>query len=173
MPTSSGRCAACGRAWRWGGGGAGGRAGRGAPEAGAPHLEGPFISEHRLGAQPPLVQRAGMERVRQWHALAPIRALTLAPEIDDHLALIPEIVALGIRVQLGHTAGSYEDGVKAMQAGASSFTHLFNGMTGMSHRAAGMACAALAHAEFAEIIPDLQHVEPGAMMAALRAIPKA
>ncbi|WP_422015322.1 N-acetylglucosamine-6-phosphate deacetylase [Roseateles sp.] len=137
------------------------------------HLEGPFISEQRLGAQPPAVMRGDMARIRRWQALAPILALTLAPEIEGHLALIPELVAQGMRVQLGHTAGSYDDGVKALQAGATGFTHLFNGMSEMSHRQPGIACAALAHAEFAEIIPDLQHVQPGAILAALRAIPKA
>lgn len=137
------------------------------------HLEGPFISEHRLGAQPPLVQRADLARIRAWNELAPIRALTLAPEIDGHQALIPELAAMGIRVQIGHTAGSYDDGVKALQAGATGFTHLFNGMTHLSHRDPGMVGAAMAHAEFAEIIPDLQHVHPGAMRATLRAIPKA
>ena len=137
------------------------------------HLEGPFISEQRLGAQPPLVQRADLTRIRQWNELAPIRALTLAPEIEGHLALIPQLVAMGIRVQLGHTSGTYDDGVKALQAGASGFTHLFNGMTHLSHRDPGMVGAAMAHAEFAEIIPDLQHVHSGALRAALRAIPKA
>ena len=137
------------------------------------HLEGPFISEHRLGAQPPLVQRADLARISNLNELAPIRALTIAPEIEGHLALIPELVAMGIRVQLGHTAGNYEDGVKALQAGATSFTHLFNGMTHLSHRGPGMVGAAFAHSEFAEIIPDLQHVLPGAIRAALRAIPKA
>ena len=137
------------------------------------HLEGPFISEHRLGAQPALVQRADLARIEQWGDLAPIRALTLAPEVEGHLALIPMLVNLGIRVQLGHTNGSYDDGVRALQAGATGFTHLFNGMTGLSHREPGMVCAAMAHAEFAEVIPDLQHVAPGALRAALNAIPRA
>jgi N-acetylglucosamine-6-phosphate deacetylase len=41
----------------------------------------------------------------------------------------------------------------------------------MHHRAPGMVGAALAHARYAEIIPDLLHVHPGAIHAALRAIP--
>jgi N-acetylglucosamine-6-phosphate deacetylase len=45
-------------------------------------------------------------------------------------------------------------------------------MTGLHHRDPGMAGAALAHAEYSEIIPDLLHVHPGALRAALRAIPK-
>src|SRR5215212_3663851 len=45
-------------------------------------------------------------------------------------------------------------------------------MTPLHHRMPGMVGAALAHAQHAEIIPDLLHVHPGAIRAALRAIPK-
>lgn len=136
------------------------------------HLEGPYVSAQRLGAQPPEVLQATLAQVQEFHAIAPIRVLTLAPEVTGHLELIPHLNELGIRVQLGHSAGSYEDGVAALAAGAAGFTHLFNGMTPLMHREPGMVGAALAHAEFAELIPDLQHVHPGAMKAALRAIPK-
>lgn len=136
------------------------------------HLEGPFLNCQRLGAQPPLVSAGTLEQVRRWNAIAPIRVLTLAPEIPGHLELITQLSALGIRVQAGHSAGSYEDGVAALKAGLAGFTHLFNGMSGFSHRAPGMVGAALAHAEFAEVIPDLQHVKPGALRAAMRAIPR-
>jgi len=136
------------------------------------HLEGPFISAQRLGAQPPEVMLATLEKVQHLHAIAPIKVLTLAPELTGHLELIPHLNALGIRVQLGHSSGSYEDGVAALRAGAAGFTHLFNGMTGLKHREPGIVGAALAHAEYAELIPDLEHVHPGAMKAALRAIPK-
>jgi N-acetylglucosamine-6-phosphate deacetylase len=137
------------------------------------HLEGPFLSIHRLGAQPADAIAVGsMDLVRSYHALAPIRAMTLATEVADHLALIPQLNALGIRVQIGHSNGSYEDGVAALAAGAAGFTHLYNGMTGLNHYQPGIVGAALAHAEYAEIIPDLQHVAPGAIRAALRAIPR-
>jgi len=137
------------------------------------HLEGPFLSIHRLGAQPADAIAVGsMDLVRSYHALAPIRAITLATEVADHLALIPQLNALGIRVQIGHSNGTYEDGVAALQAGAAGFTHLYNGMTSMHHGQPGIVGAALAHAEYAEIIPDLQHVSAGALRAALRAIPR-
>jgi N-acetylglucosamine-6-phosphate deacetylase len=45
-------------------------------------------------------------------------------------------------------------------------------MPGLHHRDPGMVGAALAHAEYAEIIPDLLHVHPGAIKTALRCIPK-
>jgi N-acetylglucosamine-6-phosphate deacetylase len=44
-------------------------------------------------------------------------------------------------------------------------------MTGLHHREPGMVGAALAHADYAELIPDLLHVHPGAIRGALRAIP--
>ena len=74
-------------------------------------------------------------------------------------------------MQIGHTLGTYEDGVAALEQGATGFTHLFNAMTGLHHRAPGMVGAALAHARYAELIPDLLHVHPGALKVALRAIP--
>jgi N-acetylglucosamine-6-phosphate deacetylase len=44
-------------------------------------------------------------------------------------------------------------------------------MSGLHHREPGMVGAALAHAQYAELIPDLLHVHPGAIRVALRAIP--
>ncbi len=136
------------------------------------HLEGPYINPGKLGAQPDFARAASLDEVRALHALAPIRLITVAPELPGHLALIAELVREGWRVQLGHSAGCYEDGVAALAAGASGFTHLFNAMTGLHHRDPGMAGAALAHAEYAEVIPDLLHVHPGALKVALRAIPR-
>ncbi|WP_269531190.1 N-acetylglucosamine-6-phosphate deacetylase [Chitinimonas sp. BJYL2] len=136
------------------------------------HLEGPYINPGKLGAQPNFARDAALAEIGQYDALAALKVLTLAPEVDGHTQLIPELVARGIRVQLGHTLGSYENGVEALKNGASSFTHLFNAMTGLHHREPGMVGAALAHAEYAELIPDLLHVHPGAIKAALRAIPK-
>lgn len=136
------------------------------------HLEGPFLNMRRLGAQPPDVLPASLQLIRSLDDIAPIRVLTIAPEVEGHLALIPQLAALGIRVQIGHSAGSFADGANALRAGAAGFTHLFNGMTGMTHYEPGMVGAALAHAEYAEVIPDLQHVSEGALHVALRAIPR-
>jgi N-acetylglucosamine-6-phosphate deacetylase len=135
------------------------------------HLEGPYINPGKLGAQPDFASTASVADVQALHALAPIRLITIAPELPGHLALIVTLRRLGFVLQVGHSAGSYEDGVAALQAGATGFTHLFNAMTVFHHREPGMAGAALAHAQRAEIIPDLLHVHPGAMRAALRAIP--
>jgi N-acetylglucosamine-6-phosphate deacetylase len=135
------------------------------------HLEGPYISPDRLGAQPAFARPPSLAEVLALHAIAPIRLVTLAPEVSGMLALIPTLVAAGMRVQIGHTAASYEQALAALHAGASGFTHLFNAMSGLHQRAPGAVGAALAHAAQAELIPDLLHVHPGAIRAALRAIP--
>jgi N-acetylglucosamine-6-phosphate deacetylase len=135
------------------------------------HLEGPFINPGKLGAQPNFAGPVDRAEVHALDQLAPIRLITLAPEVPGMLDAIAWLRAAGFRVQIGHTLGTYEDGVAALTRGASGFTHLFNAMSGMHHRAPGIVGAALAHARYSEIIPDLLHVHPGAIQAALRAIP--
>lgn len=136
------------------------------------HLEGPHINPGKLGAQPAHAHPGTIDELEALCDLAPIRLVTLAPELTGHDVLIRHLVARGIRVQLGHTLGSYEQGVAALTCGAHGFTHLFNAMTGLHHRHPGMVGAALAHAEFAELIPDLLHVHAGAIRTALRCIPR-
>jgi N-acetylglucosamine-6-phosphate deacetylase len=135
------------------------------------HLEGPYINPDRLGAQPGYDRPADLAELLSLHEIAPIRVVTLAPELSGHLQFVRQLKELGIVAQCGHSAGSYEDGVAALMAGVKGFTHLFNAMSPMHHRQPGMVGAALAHAKFAEVIPDLLHVHPGAVRAALRAIP--
>ncbi len=135
------------------------------------HLEGPYINPGKLGAQPDFASIATLDDVLALHAQAPLRLITIAPELPGHLALIVALRERGFVVQIGHSAGGYEDGVAALAAGATGFTHLFNAMTGLHHREPGMVGAALAHAQRAEIIPDLLHVHPGAIRVALRCIP--
>lgn len=135
------------------------------------HLEGPYISPDRLGAQPAFTRPPALDEILALDAVAPIRLVTLAPEAEGALPLIPALVQAGMRVQIGHSAATYEQALAALQQGAQGFTHLFNAMSALHHRAPGVAGAALAHAQHAEIIPDLLHVHPGAIHAALRAIP--
>jgi N-acetylglucosamine-6-phosphate deacetylase len=135
------------------------------------HLEGPYISPGKLGAQPSFAQAPSAQALLSLCALAPIRVATMAPELPGAMEAITALVAHGVRVQVGHSTATYEQACEALQHGAAGFTHLFNAMSALHHRAPGAAGAALAHAQHAEIIPDLLHVHPGAIRAALRAIP--
>ncbi|OQR32594.1 N-acetylglucosamine-6-phosphate deacetylase [Pseudomonas sp. Bc-h] len=135
------------------------------------HLEGPYINPGKLGAQPNHAHAALLSEVEDYLRLAPIKVITIAPEIAGHVELIQALAAQGVRLQIGHTLGSYEEGVRALEAGATSFTHLYNAMSPLHHREPGIVGAALAHARYAELIPDLLHVHPGAIRVALRSIP--
>ncbi|MBC7603268.1 MAG: amidohydrolase family protein, partial [Ramlibacter sp.] len=75
------------------------------------HLEGPFINAQKLGAQPDFARPVSLEELALLNAIAPIRIITLAPEVAGNLAQIGALVAAGYRVQIGHTLGPYEQGV--------------------------------------------------------------
>jgi len=135
------------------------------------HLEGPFLSPEALGAQPPCTLAPDPDLVARLAAIAPLRVATVAPEIDPEGVLRTAFGRCGTRLQIGHTRCSYARAKAALAAGYAGFTHLFNAMSGCAHRGPGAAAAALAHGEWAEIIPDLRHVDVGMILAARRAIP--
>jgi N-acetylglucosamine-6-phosphate deacetylase len=135
------------------------------------HLEGPFINPDALGAQPPFAIPPDLALVDAIAQRVALRVVTMAPEIDPAGQLLAHLVGLGVRVQLGHTTCSYAAAGAALQAGASGFTHLFNAMSPMHHRAPGCAGCAMAHGMHAEMIFDGLHADGGAVLAARRAIP--
>ncbi len=134
------------------------------------HLEGPFINPNKLGAQPAFARDFDWQELQDLNSIAPIKLITLAPDLPTAKAIVEELCSLGFLVQLGHGDASYEQSVELLNLGAKGFTHLYNAMSPLHHRAPGMVGAALAHARYAELIPDLIHVHPGAIRAALRAI---
>ena len=102
------------------------------------HLEGPFINPGRLGAQPNAVRSGSIEELSSLHALARIRVLTLAPEISGHLDFIRELKIAGIIPQIGHSNGSYEEGVAALDAGVGGFTPRATSMSASPSAAANL-----------------------------------
>lgn len=136
------------------------------------HLEGPYINRAKLGAQPDFVQSFAREQLEELGLGTTTKIVTLASEALADLDDLSWLAAKGVRVQLGHSAGSYEQGCAALSAGAQGFTHLFNAMSAFHHRKPGMVGAALAHATYSELIADGVHVHEGAIQVALRAIPK-
>ncbi len=136
------------------------------------HMEGPYINPGRLGAQPPHPREPDTEFVDSVCAGGIVRLVTIAPELEGAMDAIRRFAAAGIAVQIGHTEADYDTVRDALAAGARGFTHLYNAMSPLHHRAPGTIGAALALGEYAAIIPDGIHVADGAVRAALRAIPK-
>ena len=135
------------------------------------HLEGPFLSSGKLGAQPDFAIPGDIRLMEQLMRLADVRVVTCAAEADPSGVLTRWLKERGVRVQIGHSGCDYETACACFAAGRHGVTHLFNAMSSLHHRAPGVVGAALAHARHAEIIPDLLHVHPGAIRVALRAIP--
>ena len=136
------------------------------------HLESSFIAPKFKGAQPPEALRPiedpALREVIRRHA-GIIRIVTLAPELAGATALIAELVALGIRVSIGHTDATYEQVIAGAQAGATRVTHLCNAMRPFHHREPGTVGAALVQDGLdAELIADLVHVHPAGIQIAYR-----
>ena len=124
------------------------------------HLEGPFISPAKKGAQrgdcvlPPDADKALK------HADV-IRLLTYAPEMDEGFRFTRRIrEESDIVLSIGHTLADMDTAMEALHLGADHFTHTFNAMTAMSHRAPGVVGAALCSDAYTELIADTFHVHP-------------
>ena len=139
------------------------------------HLEGPFVSPERLGAQPPFAVLPTFERVAEVLALGVVRVVTIAPELPGALESVGAWARAGVRVSVGHTradAAAVEAFLAAVRAagGVAGATHLFNAMGGIEGRAPGPAGALLADdAAVIEVIADGFHVAPAALRLAWRA----
>jgi N-acetylglucosamine-6-phosphate deacetylase len=146
------------------------------------HLESNFINPDYNGAQPKTCLRLpnddwyeGQFSGRQILEVIQLRAadvgiVTVAPEVDGVLELIPALVRSGQHVSLGHSGADFERSVAAIDAGARQATHLFNRMTAITHRAPGLAGAVLSHeAITAELICDAFHVHPAMCRLAIAA----
>lgn len=127
------------------------------------HAEGPMISEEFRGSyNPELLVKPSVETFKKWQELAKghIKLMTLAPENDVENALTTYCHEHDVVISIGHTAATYEQAMAAVEAGAKSFTHTFNGMEDISHRKPTAVVAALDSEEtFAEIIADGVHVD--------------
>ena len=112
------------------------------------HLEGPYLSPARLGTHPAeRRRRPDAGELAAWRALAPVVALTLAPELPGALELVRAVADDGVLISVGHSDATAEQAHRAFDAGARTVTHLFNAMSPVGHRAPGVPGAALARGD--------------------------
>ena len=159
------------------------------------HIESNFISREYCGAQPSRWLSSPRRALDRWtrgqedgeqpseadvvgaeilnvidRSGPDVGYVTLAPELDGAMDVIDWLVARGLRVGLGHSAATYDQGMAAIAAGAKHATHLFNRMPPLSHRAPGLVGAALQSDEVScEIICDGVHVHPALVRTAVMA----
>ncbi len=125
------------------------------------HFEGPYLDVKYKGAQPEeYIVKGTVDEFKEYQKACDdlIKIITLAPEHDENFELTRYCADTGVNVSIGHTDTDYETAIMALANGARGFTHTYNGMTSLSHRANGAVGAAFrAHDTFAECICDGNH----------------
>jgi N-acetylglucosamine-6-phosphate deacetylase len=140
------------------------------------HVEGPFISKARRGAQrEEFIRDPDYETVDQLLEFADvIKRVTLAPELPGALDFIDRLCERNIRVSGGHSDASDEEARTAFEHGMRQVTHTFNCMSSARrrgiYRTAGLLEFALSEPEIlCELIADGHHVSPTLMKMLYRA----
>ena len=135
------------------------------------HLEGPFLSLQRAGAhRTAAIENAPADVFDLFLEHDAVRLVTLAPEVAGGLDRIRRLCARGVVVSLGHTDASFDELLRGIAAGATMVTHVYNAMSGFSHRAPGTVGAALVDDRVTVgLIADGAHCHPAAVRLAVRA----
>lgn len=139
-------------------------------EIAAIHLEGPFLSVERRGAQnPEHITSGDAQLVRELAEIAggALATMTVAPEVEDADAVIDALAASGALPSLGHTDGTSAQMTAAVarsrdalrrtrgRSALPTATHLFNGMRPIHHRDPGPALAALDAAASGDLVVEV------------------
>ena len=126
------------------------------------HLEGPFLSYAKRGAQ--AAENLHKPDISLFHRLneasgGRVRLVTVACEEHGAMDFIREISKI-CTVSLGHTTADYDTAMSGFAAGATHATHLYNGMPALGHRAPGVIGAAFDSGASVELICDGLHIHP-------------
>jgi len=140
------------------------------------HLEGPFLSLEKPGAQivedirPPSKE----EFDELWNTSErSIKLMTIAPEVPGATKLIRYVSLLGVTVSMGHSNATYDEALAGIRAGVSHTTHLFNGMRAYHHREPGGIGAVLENPNVSvELITDFVHLHPATIQLVYTVKPK-
>lgn len=145
-----------------------------AARIGGIHMEGPYFSEKKKGAQNgAYLKDPDIEGFRKLHAASEglLRIVDVAPELEGAVPFV-EAASTLCTVSVAHTDAAYEEAKAAFDAGASHLTHLFNAMPPIHHRKPGTIGAASENASVvAELICDGLHVHESSVRMAFKLFP--
>jgi N-acetylglucosamine-6-phosphate deacetylase len=135
------------------------------------HLEGPFISAKKSGAQAAqYILEPDIQYVEKWQKLSKnaIKIVTFAPEkTSSHF--IRELLSQNIIPAMGHSDATFDETCAAIANGAHYVTHLWNAMRGIHQREPGMITSALLSEEvYTELIADGVHLHPAILQFILK-----
>ncbi len=104
------------------------------------YIEGPFVNPKRRGGIPEnLIRPVDAGYLRQILSITrgKLRIMTVAPELPGVKDIYPILEEAGVRISLGHS--DCDPSTCSLPPGDYSITHLFNAMSGISHKDAGLA----------------------------------
>jgi N-acetylglucosamine-6-phosphate deacetylase len=135
------------------------------------HLEGPYISHSKKGAQNPAYLKdpdfEGFKKLYD-HCEGLIRIVDVAPELPGAKEFIEQASKL-CRVGFVHTDATYQETKMGIEAGATHLSHMFNGMRSIHHREPGAIPAGLEAPQVrAEIVGDGLHIHPAVVYMAFK-----
>ena len=146
------------------------------------HAEGPYLHPSKKGAHnASLFVDPSVSATDTYGPSASnsdvIKLVTLAPELDASASLVKDLTDKGIKVSLGHSSATYDQGLTAVRAGATCLTHTLNAMTPLHHRDPGLAGLVTTpstdglESPYFSIIPDGNHLHPSVATLLFRANP--
>ena len=140
------------------------------------HVEGPYFSSEQRGAQNPkfLKEPKPEEYLGLLDRYDCIIRVSAAPEIRGGLELGQELRKRGILASIAHTNATYQDILRAIEAGYTHVTHMYSGMSGLkrinAYRVSGVIESTLLLDELTtEIIADGHHLPPSLIKLILKA----
>lgn len=127
------------------------------------NMEGPFIARQKKVPRMEISYTNRMQRCSEDLIKASggmVKLLAIAPEVDGAKECI-EALKDEVVLSVAHTTADYEEASEAFEHGVHHVTHLYNAMSGLSHRAPGVVGAAADHENVeAEMICDGIHIHP-------------
>lgn len=137
------------------------------------HIEGPFFNPDKKGIHPAqYLSKPCVEKAKNYIASGKgkIKIVTLAPELPEALELIVYLKTQNVIASLGHSNATGEQTTKALAAGATMGTHLYNAMTAIHHHPgkSGMVPALLNSNAAIGLIADGAHVDDEILRMTLR-----
>ncbi len=126
------------------------------------NMEGPFLGADKKGAHDVrYLMPIDEEKYTELNELSGdnVRIIDLDPNLSGSLEFIKKHSKTKV-ISLAHTSCDYDLAAKAIEAGATHVTHLFNAMNGLHHRQPGLVGAVSDFDVHAEMICDGIHIHP-------------
>jgi N-acetylglucosamine-6-phosphate deacetylase len=137
------------------------------------HLEGPFFSHSKKGAQPEIfIREPDISFIKELIKISEYKLImvSIAPEKTGATELIRYLKENNVAVSMAHSNATYEEAINGINNGATISTHLYNGMRSFNHREPGIIGASLTDERvYCELIYDRIHLHDAAIKLALNA----